>query len=155
MKGCIFCDALKLGDDRKARILYRGKTHFIILNKFPYNPGHLMIAPYRHTAEIERTSPAASAELAELLKTAVRVLRAQYKPQGFNAGMNLGRSAGAGVTDHYHLHIVPRWTGDSNFMPLFGGTKIVIEDLDTTCERLSPLFEKERTRKRKQPTQSR
>ncbi len=144
MKGCIFCRALRLGDDREALILYRGRTHFIILNRYPYNPGHLMIAPLRHTAAFERARPAAAAEMAELLKLALRVLRAHYRPQGFNVGMNLGRSAGAGVTAHYHLHVVPRWTGDANFMPLVGRTKTVTEDLPTTYERLLPLFKKVR-----------
>jgi ATP adenylyltransferase len=161
MTGCIFCEALKLGSDRRALILHRGRTHFIILNRYPYNPGHLMIAPFRHTAAYERTSPAAAAEMAGLLKLAIRVLRAHYRPQGFNVGMNLGRSAGAGVTEHYHLHVVPRWTGDSNFMPLVGRTKMVTEDLGSTYERLSPLFQKGRTRstlrtrQQKNPTQSR
>lgn len=149
MKGCVLCDALKSGADKNAYILYRGNHHFIILNTFPYTPGHLMIAPFRHTADFARTSPAAAAELASLLKLALKVLGAQYHPQGFNAGMNLGRSAGAGVAGHYHLHVVPRWTGDSNFMPLVGQTKILTEDLDTTYERLFPLFEKERKRARR------
>jgi ATP adenylyltransferase len=160
-KGCVLCGALKRGADKEAYILYRGTHHFIILNTFPYTPGHLMIAPLRHTADFARTSPAAASELAGLLKLAVRVLGAHYHPQGFNAGMNLGRSAGAGVADHYHLHVIPRWTGDSNFMPLVGRTRVLTEDLDTTYERLFPLFEKERkraarrTRKEEDPSQSR
>ena len=145
-KGCVFCDALKAGADRTTKILFRGVHHFIILNRFPYNTGHLMIAPYRHGAAVERTSPEAAAELMELMKTAIRILRKRYRPQGFNAGMNLGRSAGAGVAGHYHLHVIPRWTGDANFLPLIGGTKVVTEDLETTYERLFPLFAKERMR---------
>jgi ATP adenylyltransferase len=142
MTGCIFCEALKLGDDRRALILHRGRTHFIILNRFPYNSGHLMIAPFRHTAAFERTGPAAAAEMTRLLKQTLRILGAHYRPQGFNVGMNLGRSAGAGVVEHYHLHVVPRWTGDANFMPLVAGTKMMTEDLRTTYERLLPMFNK-------------
>ena len=143
-KGCVLCDALKRRSDRAAYILYRGDAYFIILNKYPYTPGHLMIAPYRHTAAFERAAPAEAAEMAGLMQKAIRVLRARYRPDGFNAGMNLGRSAGAGVTGHYHLHVLPRWTGDSNFLPLIGGTRTLIEDLDTTYERLQPLFAKEK-----------
>lgn len=142
-KGCIFCEAPRLGDDRASRILYRGRHNFIILNKFPYTPGHLMIAPYRHLAVFGRAPKEASDELADLLKLSLRVLKRAYKPQGFNAGMNLGRSAGAGVVDHYHLHVIPRWPGDSNFMPIVSQTRVVIEDLEMTYSRLAPLFEKE------------
>jgi ATP adenylyltransferase len=140
MRGCIFCQALKLKDDRAAYILHRGRHNFIILNKFPYNPGHLMIAPYRHTASLDDAPKDASDELAELLKLSLRVLKKNYRPQGFNAGLNLGRSAGAGVVHHYHLHVIPRWQGDSNFMPLVSQTRVVIEDLDRAYERLSALF---------------
>jgi ATP adenylyltransferase len=143
-KGCALCAALRRRSDRAGLILHRGTTHFIILNKYPYTPGHLMIAPYRHTAAFERATPEEAGELASLAQLAVRVLRVRYRPEGFNAGMNLGRSAGAGLTEHYHLHVVPRWTGDSNFLPLVGGTRTLIEDLDTTYERLRPLFAKEK-----------
>ena len=143
-KGCIFCHALKLGDDSAAFILYRGAHNFIILNKFPYTPGHLMIAPYRHLAAFEQATKEASNELADLLRLSLKVLRKNYRPHGFNAGMNLGQSAGAGVTDHYHLHVIPRWHGDSNFMPLISGTRVLIEDLRATHERLQPLFKKEK-----------
>jgi len=142
MRGCIFCRALKMKNDRAAYILLRGQHNFIILNKFPYNPGHLMIAPYRHTASLDRAPKEASDELAELLKLSLRVLKKNYRPQGFNAGLNLGRSAGAGVVHHYHLHVIPRWQGDSNFMPLVSQTRVVIEDLDSVYERLSPLFQR-------------
>lgn len=140
MRGCIFCRALKRDDDRAAFILYRGNHNFIILNKFPYNPGHLMIAPYDHTASLEKTPAASSNELAELLKLSLHVLKKRYRPQGFNVGLNLGRSAGAGVVHHYHLHVIPRWQGDANFMPLVGQTKVMIEDLDSVYRNLLPLF---------------
>jgi ATP adenylyltransferase len=149
MTTCIFCDALKEKDERKAGVLFRGGRNFIMLNRFPYTPGHVMIAPTRHLAEFAKARPAEAAELAELLQLALRVLGAGYKPQGFNAGMNLGHSAGAGIAAHYHLHVIPRWTGDSNFMPLVGGTRVFIEDLDMTYGRLRPLFDKEKAKRRR------
>jgi ATP adenylyltransferase len=147
VKRCIFCDALKSRDDRVPVVLYRGRRNFILLNKYPYTPGHLMIAPLRHVADFVEASPDERADIAELLQVALRVLAAAYAPQGFNTGMNLGRSAGAGVAGHYHLHVVPRWTGDSNFMPLVADTKVFIEDLDTTYRKLRPLFDEERRRR--------
>ncbi len=146
MKTCIFCEALAQADDRSAAVLFRGRLNFILLNKFPYTPGHVMIAPCRHTGDFAKARPGEITEMAVLLRLAVKILGAAYRPQGFNAGMNLGHSAGAGIADHYHFHVIPRWTGDSNFMPLVGATRVAIEDLDTTYERLRPLFEKEKRR---------
>jgi ATP adenylyltransferase len=153
MKGCIFCQALRSQDDLKALILYRGQHNFIILNKYPYTPGHLMIAPYRHLARIEAASREATEEMMELLKMSLKLLRRRYRPHGFNLGMNLGQCAGAGVVGHYHLHLIPRWSGDANFMPLVAQTKVVIEDLETTFNRLYPLFQKEASR-RKEPAKT-
>jgi len=144
MKECIFCHALKLKNDKKAHILYRGKYNFIVLNKYPYTPGHLMIAPYKHLDSFEQAEKESTDEFSNLLKLCLKVLRKKYNPHGFNTGMNLGQSAGAGVAKHYHLHIIPRWVGDSNFMPLISKTKVVIEDLEITYSRLSPLFQKEK-----------
>jgi ATP adenylyltransferase len=162
MKSCFFCEAVKGRDDRAAAVLLRGRHNVILLNRFPYTPGHLMIAPRRHVADFVEARPGERAELAELLRTSLRVLRRAYAPQGFNTGMNLGASAGAGVAGHYHLHVVPRWTGDSNFMPLVGATRVFIEDLDTTYQKLRPLFDGERRRRgrtgpapRRTPTPSR
>ncbi len=143
MTGCVFCRAKAIKDDRRSHILFRGERAFVILNKYPYQLGHLMIAPYKHTASFERAGKDLTDEMSDLLKLSLRVLKKAYGPQGFNVGLNLGRSAGAGVIHHFHLHAVPRWQGDSNFMPIFGGTKIVFEDLDATFGRLRPLFEKE------------
>lgn len=143
MTGCVFCRAKIIQDNKRSRILYQGARAFVIMNKFPYQPGHLMIAPYAHTAAFDRAGKVLRDEMSDLLKMSLKVLKKAYHPQGFNVGMNLGRSAGAGVVDHFHLHIVPRWQGDSNFMPVVGGTKIVLEDLDATFARLRPLFEKE------------
>ncbi|MBN2245793.1 MAG: HIT domain-containing protein [Candidatus Aminicenantes bacterium] len=140
MEKCIFCSALNLNNDRKALILHRAEYNFIILNRYPYNPGHLMIAPYRHLDSIEKSKKEEAFEMTELLQLCLKILRKKYNPQGFNTGMNLGRSAGAGVTSHYHLHIIPRWTGDSNIMPIIGKTKVVLEDLKSTYDQLVPLF---------------
>jgi len=142
--GCVFCRAARTGDDAASYVLDRGRLAFVLMNKYPYLPGHLMIAPYRHSAAFERAPAEVTGEMTELLRRALRVLKKHYRPQGFNVGMNLGRAAGAGVVDHYHLHVVPRWTGDSNFMPVCGRTKIVLEDLETTYARLAPLFRRDR-----------
>lgn len=142
MSGCIFCQALKSKDDRGAFILFRGVHNFVVLNKYPYTSGHLMIAPYKHLSSFERAKKESTDELADLLKLSLKVLRKKYCPQGFNTGMNLGKCAGAGVADHYHLHVIPRWTGDSHFMPIVGETKVMIENLETTYDRLFPLFQK-------------
>lgn len=143
IKGCIFCRALKLRDDRAAYILHRGKHNFVILNKFPYTPGHLMIAPFRHTAAFESARREVNAELTGLLQLSLKILKKVYHPHGFNAGMNLGQSAGAGVIHHYHFHVIPRWHGDSNFMPLVSQTRIMTEDLVDTYQRLLPSFQRE------------
>jgi len=142
--GCVFCRAARSRDDASVYVLDRGRLAFVLLNKYPYLPGHLMIAPYRHSATFARASRELTAEMTDLLQRSLRVLTKHYRPQGFNTGMNLGRAAGAGVVDHFHLHVVPRWTGDSNFMPVCGRTKIVLEDLETTHARLAPLFRKDR-----------
>lgn len=140
--GCIFCQALKSKDDKGAFILFRGAHNFVVLNKYPYTSGHLMIAPYKHLSSFERAKKESTDELTDLLKLSLKVLRKKYCPQGFNTGMNLGKCAGAGVADHYHLHVIPRWTGDSHFMPIVGETKVMIEDLETTYDQLFPLFQK-------------
>jgi len=144
MKECIFCKALKKKNDKQSFILYRGIHNFVLLNKYPYTPGHLMIAPYKHLGSIELAEKEATDEMIELLKKCLSLLRRQYHPQGFNTGMNIGQCAGAGVADHYHMHIIPRWAGDSNFMPLIGKTKVVLEDLYTSYDKLLRYFEKAR-----------
>ncbi|MGD8534491.1 MAG: HIT domain-containing protein [Candidatus Aminicenantes bacterium] len=144
MSECIFCRALKMKDDKKAFILYRAEKNFIVLNKYPYTPGHLMIAPYDHLSSFERAKKESTDEMADLLKLSLKILRKKYRPHGFNAGMNLGNSAGAGVADHFHLHVIPRWTGDSNFMALVGETKVIIEDVETTYVQLLPFFQRAR-----------
>jgi ATP adenylyltransferase len=142
MSKCIFCQALKAKSDRQAFILFRGVHNFILLNKYPYTTAHLLIAPYIHLASFERAKKELTDEMTDLLKLSLRVLKKEYRPHGFNTGMNLGQSAGAGVADHYHLHVILRWSGDSNFMPIVGKTKVMIEDLERTYDRLVPLFQK-------------
>lgn len=133
--GCIFCDALNAGDE-KARIVFRGELNFIILNTFPYTSGHVMIVPYAHVADLAECSPDTLAEMMRLAQRVQVALTASYKPDGFNLGMNLGRSAGAGVAGHLHMHVLPRWTGDANFMTTVGETRVVPEDLDLTYTKL-------------------
>ncbi len=139
-RACVFCRAAGAADDAKVHVLFRGAHNFVILNRYPYTTGHLMIAPYRHISDFTKATVEETAEMTALFQAALRVLGRHYKPHGFNAGMNLGQSAGAGVAGHFHLHVIPRWTGDSNFMPIVGRTRVFIEDLDTTYERLRPLF---------------
>jgi ATP adenylyltransferase len=141
-RGCIFCRALKSEDDAGNGVLFRGRFNFVMLNRYPYNPGHLMVAPNRHLADLAGLRPEEAGEFMELIQTSLKVLGRAYRPQGFNIGLNIGRNAGAGVVGHVHAHIVPRWAGDANFMPLFSRTRVFIEGLEETCARLRPRFEK-------------
>jgi len=133
--GCIFCEALKL-DDAKSLIVLRGKKNFIILNRFPYTTGHVMIAPFAHVAELTGCDAPTLHEMMELAQRVQVALAASYKPEGYNLGMNLGRCAGAGVTGHLHLHVLPRWSGDTSFMSSIAETRIEPEDLAVTYEKL-------------------
>jgi ATP adenylyltransferase len=133
---CIFCDALQRNRDEETLITYRGKKAFIILNRFPYTSGHVMIVPYVHVAELHQCEPAALQEIMELAQRMEVVYRTEYKPDGMNLGMNLGRAAGAGVAGHLHLHMLPRWFGDSNFMTVTGETRVHPEELRTTYDRI-------------------
>ncbi|MGQ0669364.1 MAG: HIT family protein [Actinomycetota bacterium] len=139
-EGCVFCELPEKDDDAQVRILKRGGRGFVILNSYPYNPGHLMVAPLRHTGDLESLDADEQLELAGLLQDAVRALREEMEPHGFNVGMNLGRIAGAGIPDHLHWHVVPRWSGDTNFMPIVGQTRVLPELLDETYRRLRPRF---------------
>jgi ATP adenylyltransferase len=139
-EGCLFCEKLALGDDEKALILTRTEQAFAILNAYPYNPGHLMVAPTRHVGEFEDLKPDELAVIDELLQRSINALKESSTPDGFNVGMNLGRVAGAGVPGHLHWHVVPRWNGDTNFMPVVGQTKVLPELLAETYARLRPLF---------------
>jgi ATP adenylyltransferase len=141
--GCIFClFPAETGEaaDRRNLIVARSPHSFVILNRYPYNNGHLMVIPRRHTAEFTSLSDEELDDLHRLLRRAVDRLKAAYHPEGFNLGMNLGASAGAGIADHLHYHVVPRWGGDTNFMPVLGATKVMVEHLDQSWERLHALF---------------
>jgi ATP adenylyltransferase len=136
LPGCVFCSALAAGDDRRALIVHRGKLAFLILNAYPYASGHLMVAITRHGGALETATSEELTETMELVQSAIRALRATYHPDGFNVGVNQGRVAGAGVPDHLHVHVVPRWDGDSSFMPVVADTKVLPETLHTTYDRL-------------------
>lgn len=138
-EGCLFCVKPQL-DDAEAHIVHRGPLCYVILNRFPYNNGHLMVVPYLHVATLEELDEGSAAELMALTQVSLRVLRTAYNPEGFNLGMNIGGIAGAGVAGHIHLHIVPRWGGDTNYMTTVGETRVIPELLNQTYERLKPLF---------------
>jgi ATP adenylyltransferase len=134
--GCIFCDALAPGDDRRSLILRRGPKAFLILNKYPYASGHVMAALNRHVGSLEEAASDELGQVMEFVQAAVRALGRAYAPEGFNVGLNQGRAAGAGVPKHLHIHVVPRWSGDVNFMPVVSDTRVLPESLDTTYDRL-------------------
>jgi len=137
--GCIFCTKAADNKDAQNYILHRGKLNFILLNLFPYTNGHLMIAPYQHVATMAATPEATLAEMMQLTRQAETNLRAVYRPDGLNIGMNIGVSAGAGVADHIHMHVVPRWTGDANFMSTIGETRVLPEELPATYQKLAAV----------------
>jgi ATP adenylyltransferase len=140
--GCVFCTADTGADAMQAAlVVYRGQTCYVILNLFPYNNGHLMVVPGRHIATLSEATPDELHEMMQLTQRAERVLRQAYQPHGLNVGINIGRAAGAGVADHLHIHLVPRWNGDTSFMTTVGETRVLPEALDATAERLRPLFE--------------
>lgn len=134
--GCIFCDALKRQDGVENLIAYRGKSAFVILNRFPYTSGHLMVVPFDHKPSMEMLENNTCNEIMILLKQSIKVLRAVYKPEGFNIGTNIGDVAGAGVASHVHFHVVPRWAGDTNFITTTGLVRVIPEELDQTYARI-------------------
>jgi ATP adenylyltransferase len=138
---CALCHAHQAGDDRGLLVLARGTWNFVMMNLYPYNPGHLMVVPYEHTADFTGLFAEASAELIALAQRSMTILQGEMRPNGFNMGMNLGRTGGAGIAEHLHLHVLPRWDGDTNFMPLIGGVKLVPEALDDTYAALRPRFD--------------
>ena len=140
--GCFLCDAAAAPDDPERLVVHAAAHHVVVLNRHPYSNGHLMVAPRQHVASPQEATAAAQAEVWPLLLLCERVLGAAYRPDGMNVGLNLGKVAGAGVPDHYHVHLVPRWEGDTNFMTSIADTRLVPEDLLQTRERLRPLFAK-------------
>jgi len=134
--GCILCEKPGQNNDAQNYILHRGDKNFIILNSYPYNPGHLMVAPYRHVASLEKLTDEERQEHFEIVSRSVRVLKQVFNPGGFNIGINLGKAAGAGIEDHFHTHIVPRWQGDTNFMPVLSDVRVLPEALADTYQKL-------------------
>ena len=141
-EGCPFC--LKVepdpAHDREHLVLYRGRSNFILLNLYPYTTGHVLVTPYAHAANLDQVTPETLVEMMELAQRLQAALRECYNPEGYNLGMNLGKCAGAGVADHLHLHLLPRWTGDSNFMTVVGETRVQPEDLLATYDKLAAFF---------------
>jgi len=135
-KGCILCNRFKMKDNMKNLVLYRGETCFVILNKFPYNTGHSMIVPNRHLNQLEKLTREEADEMFELTRRTVEAIKKTLKPHALNVGMNLGRQSGAGIPEHLHMHIVPRWNGDTNFMPVIGKTAVVSIPLEPVYELL-------------------
>jgi len=140
-EGCVFCSAAS-DPGADALVVHRGRTCFVILNLFPYNNGHLMVIPNRHIPSLAAASPDELAELIELTRVAEIALSETYAPHGLNMGINLGKPAGAGILDHVHMHVVPRWNGDTNFMTVIGRTRVLPEDLPETAAKLRPVFER-------------
>lgn len=145
ISGCLFCDLLKMGDDEKANIIYRGQHCFIILNTYPYTSGHVMILPYAHLDELRRLPAEAAHEMMDLSQRMETVLRQLYSPKGVNLGMNIGQAAGAGVAGHIHMHVLPRWIADANFMSVVGETRILPEALETTYRRIRGALEAQKS----------
>ena len=140
-RGCVFCEALSSPDGARL-VLHRGRECYVILNLFPYSSGHLMVVPNRHIATLSAATPQERCEMMDLTRLAEQALTDVYKPQGLNVGMNLGRSAGAGIVDHIHVHVVPRWNGDTNFMTVVGEVRVLPEDIAETARRLREAFTK-------------
>jgi ATP adenylyltransferase len=141
--GCIFCAGDERTGDKERLILHTGSMSIVMMNKFPYNNGHLLVAPVRHTPDLECLSPEENLDLILAVRKSLEILKRAMKPEGFNVGMNLGRVAGAGVEEHMHFHIVPRWSGDTNFMTVTGDVRVVPEHIRETYEKLKPYFEEQ------------
>jgi ATP adenylyltransferase len=138
---CIFCAKPAAGDDEANLIVHRGERCFVILNKFPYTNGHLMVAPFEHVGTIQQLDPETTAEMMALAQRGITALEEQYAPQGYNVGFNQGRVAGAGVEHHIHMHVVPRWGGDTNFMPVLADTRVMPQSLEESYEALRGAFD--------------
>jgi len=136
MKGCLFCKLIKQKKDKKNLILERKRYCFVILNRYPYNNGHLMIVPYKHVSELEKLDSATLLEMNKAAQEYVNKMKKVMKTVGFNIGINIGKIAGAGIDDHLHMHLVPRWAGDNNFMPVIGKTKVISESFESVYDKL-------------------
>jgi ATP adenylyltransferase len=140
LEGCFFCAAAASDDDEEQLVVHRGRRAFVVLNKFPYSSGHLLVAPYRHGLNFADLDDEEALEIHRLGAQGLDALKAVYKPEGFNLGWNIARVAGAGIPDHGHLHVVPRWAGDTNFMPVLGDVKVIPEHLSATRRRLADAW---------------
>jgi len=138
--GCILCDKPGQNSDAENYILYRGNKNFVIMNSYPYNPGHIMVAPYRHVASLDELTDSELHEHFEIVRRSTKILREVFNPGGFNIGINLGKVAGTGIDEHVHTHVVPRWQGDTNFMPVISGARVVPEALAETYRKLKSKF---------------
>jgi ATP adenylyltransferase len=138
--GCVFCDLPKAGDDAKTHIVHRGQHCYVVLNRYPYTPGHLMVVPFAHLGELQALSVVAAYEMMEITRKMEGTLRHLYKPDGLNLGMNIGKAAGAGVAGHIHMHILPRWFADSNFVSVVGETRVLPESLEETYQRIREVM---------------
>jgi len=138
--GCVFCVLPSENRDRENLILHRGSRNFVIMNKYPYNNGHLMVVPNLHLSSLSKLPDEDLGEMMQLTKAATEILHEAYQPEGYNVGMNLGVSGGAGIKDHLHMHIVPRWLGDTNFMPVLAEAKAMPQHLEASYDQLHPLF---------------
>lgn len=141
-KDCIFCKKIEMNNDQDGLLLYRGKNAFVMLNLYPYNNGHILIAPYEHVNRTNKLSADCLSEIMELADSSMNILTKEMNAQGFNFGANIGSAAGAGIEEHIHFHLVPRWVGDTNFMPILGHTKVQVQGLKETWTQLQPLFNK-------------
>lgn len=139
--GCVFCNIIKEKSDHKNFIIFRGKSIFVVLNRYPYTSGHILLVTYSHQPSIENMDSKSQVELMTLISKSLGVLRKVYKPDGFNVGTNIGKSAGAGIDGHFHFHIVPRWAGDANFMETLAATKIIPESLEDSYQRIRDEWE--------------
>jgi ATP adenylyltransferase len=139
--GCVFCEAQKEADEAKARIVHRGQHCFVILNTFPYTPGHVMVVPYAHLDELQKLPTDAANEMIALSQRMESVLRELYRPDGINLGMNIGKAAGAGIAGHIHMHVLPRWVADANFVSVVGETRVLPETLEETWKRMRAALE--------------
>lgn len=145
-KGCVFCEAVDTGVGPERLLLHKGRHAIVVLNKFPYNNGHLLVLPRRHVGDFLEMTPDEHREISECMRRGIAAIQDAYKPAGFNCGLNLGAASGAGIPEHLHYHVIPRWVGDTNFFPLIAETKVVVETLEQTYARLLPYFSAGQTR---------
>ena len=140
--GCVFCAAAEAGANSESLLLFRGELAMVIMNKYPYNTGHLLVLPRRHCGDFLDLTPTEHHAISDLIRKSVAILTEVYSPNGLNVGLNLGSASGAGIPEHIHYHLIPRWQGDTNFLPLIANTKVVVETLEQTFQRLLPCFDR-------------